>query len=282
MNRGLTEFQLSLTYRPLCLSVMVEILTLMGEFRKHIVLIGGWVPYFLLEEGRKEHTGSIDIDLALDFRTISDNTYRTILQLLKSRGFRHGKQPFTFEREVKTEAGIYTIEVDFLSGEYGGTTKSHRTQKVQDIRARKTRGCELAFEYNVPVKIKNRMPDGAVNEVEVKIAGIVPFLVMKGMALWESYKEKHAYDIYFAILHYPGGIDALLEVFNPLKSNNLIREGLGKIRAKFDAIDKPGPIWVVKFLEIDSLEEQERIQRDVFERVNTFLNGLQIESWQKD
>jgi len=36
-----------------------------------------------------------------------------------------------------------------------------------------------------------------------------------------------------------------------------------------------------EFLEIDFLEEQERIQRDVFERVNTFLNGLQIESWQK-
>lgn len=266
----------------ICLSVMVEILTLMGEFRKHIVLIGGWVPYFLLEEGRKEHTGSIDIDLALDFRTISDNTYRTILQLLKARGFRQGKQPFTFKRDVKTKEDTYTIEVDFLSGEYGGTTKSHRTQKVQDIRARKTRGCELAFKYNVPVKIKNKMPDGAVNEVEVKIAGIVPFLVMKGMALWESYKEKHAYDIYFAILHYPGGIDALLKVFKSLKSNNLIREGLGKIKAKFDAIDKPGPIWVVKFLEIDSLEEQERIQRDVFERVNTFLNGLQIESWQKD
>jgi hypothetical protein len=277
-----TKIDYDKTEVTLCLSVMVEILTLLGEFREHIVLIGGWVPYFLFDEGKKEHAGSIDIDLAFDFRTISDNTYRTILQLLKSRGFRHGKQPFTFEREVKTEAGIYTIEVDFLSGEYGGTTKSHRTQKVQDIRARKTRGCELAFEYNVPVKIKNRMLDGAVNEVEVKIAGIVPFLVMKGMALWESYKEKHAYDIYFAILHYPGGIDALLKVFKPLKSNNLIREGLGKIRAKFDAIDKPGPIWVVKFLEIDSLEEQERIQRDVFERVNTFLNGLQIESWQKD
>ena len=63
---------------------MVELMTLLGEFREHIVLIGGWVPYFLLEEKRQQHTGSLDIDIALDFQEISDEAYRTILQDRKS------------------------------------------------------------------------------------------------------------------------------------------------------------------------------------------------------
>ncbi|MCK4448097.1 MAG: hypothetical protein KAW56_13575, partial [Candidatus Marinimicrobia bacterium] len=65
-----------------CLSVMVEIMTILGEFRDYIVLVGGWVPYFLLPEKKKDHTGSMDIDLALDHEHITDDGYRTILQLL--------------------------------------------------------------------------------------------------------------------------------------------------------------------------------------------------------
>lgn len=267
----------------ICLSVMVELLTVLGEFRDHIVLIGGWVPYFLIEENREEHTGSIDIDLALDFRAISDDTYCTILQLLKERGYEQGDQPFIFKRDVRTIDGLtQTIEINFLSGEYGGTGKSHRTQEVQDIRARKARGCDLVFEYNFPVKIRNEMPDGSLNEVEVKVAGIVPFLVMKGMALWERYKEKHAYDIYFSILHYSGGIDELVKLFEPLKSNKLVCEGLGKIKAKFNDINAVGPVWIINFEGIDDSEEIERVKRDAYERVNTFLNALGIEEFKKE
>ncbi|MDW7681672.1 MAG: hypothetical protein SCK70_13985 [bacterium] len=66
-----------------CFSVMIEVMTILGEFRDHIVLIGGWVPFFLLKEKQNEHTGSLDIDLAFDFKNISMQTYGTILQLLK-------------------------------------------------------------------------------------------------------------------------------------------------------------------------------------------------------
>jgi len=101
------------------------------------------------------------------------------------------------------------------------------------------------------------------------------------MALWERYKEKHAYDIYFTILHYPRGLQGLIKVFEPFKSNKLVREGLSKIRAKFRDVNAPGPVWVVSFEEIDDEEEKERIKRDVFERVNAFLDALDIEPFQE-
>jgi len=259
----------------ICLSVMVELMTLIGEFREHAVLVGGWVPYFLLKEKQHEHTGSIDIDLAFDFNHISDTRYKTILQLLEERGYEHGEQPFVFYRRITTEDGSeYNIKVDFMAGEYGGTGKSHRTQRVQDVRARKARGCDLVFESNFPVKLRKKMPDGAVNEVSINVSDVVPFLVMKGMALADRYNEKNAYDLYFTVFNYPGGLRGLARAFKSFKGNKIVTEGLDKIKAKFEDIDSPGPVWVVNFLEIDDPDEKDRIQRDVFERINAFLNLL--------
>jgi len=267
----------------ICLSVMVELMTLLGPYRDHLVLVGGWVPYFLFPEKKQEHTGSLDIDIALDFRNISDNAYRTILQLLQERQYQQGKQPFIFYRTIERKPGVtVTVEIDLLAGEYGGTGRTHRTQQIQDVRARKARGCDLVFQNNVSIKLHERMPDGAQNEVTIKIANVVPFLVMKGMAIWENYKEKHAYDIYFTIRNYPGGISRLVRAFKPFISNKIVREGLAKIRAKFQDINAVGPVWVANFMEIDDEEEKEQIKRDAFEYVKALLDALAIEAFQEE
>jgi hypothetical protein len=264
----------------LALSVLVELMTVLGEFRDHIVLVGGWVPYFLIEEKRHEHTGSLDIDIALDLRTVSDDSYRTILQLMMERGYVRRNQPFIFDRTIEGEDKVpMVVEIDLLSGEYGGTGRSHRTQNIQDVKARKARGCDLVFDQSFTIKLKKRMPDGAINEVEIKVADVVPFLVMKGMALWERYKEKHAYDIYFTVWHYPRGLEALTETFRPHMSNKFVQEGPAKIKARFQDIDSPGPVWVVNFLEIVDAEERERVQRDVFERVNAWSDSVGVEPY---
>lgn len=261
----------------ICLSVLLELMTILGSFREHMVLVGGWIPWFLIPEKRNEHTGSLDIDVAIDFRHISSAAYKTILQLLRERNYEQGEQPYIFYRKIKTGIGTtVTVKIDFLSGEYGGTSKSHRTQKIQDIRARKARGCDLVFENYIKTTLEGILPDGARNKVSIKIPGVVAFLVTKGMALWESHKEKHAYDIYFTIKNFPGGIPALIEEFKPFLNNSLVKEGLGKIFSKFLTVNSVGPVWIAKFLEIAEVEEKERIQRDAYERVNALLSGLGI------
>lgn len=69
----------------ICLSVLLELMTILGTFRENIVLIGGWTPWFLVPEKRNEHTGSLDIDIALDFKHIDSAAYKSILQLLRER-----------------------------------------------------------------------------------------------------------------------------------------------------------------------------------------------------
>jgi tRNA nucleotidyltransferase/poly(A) polymerase len=69
-------------------SVLLELSHLLGEYRDRIVIVGGWVPELLLGDINPPHIGSLDVDLALDHRKLSEEGYRTILQLLDSQGYK--------------------------------------------------------------------------------------------------------------------------------------------------------------------------------------------------
>jgi ribosomal protein S9 len=123
------------------------------------------------------------------------------------------------------------------------------------------------------------MPTGAVNEVGVRVARVVPYLTMKGILLHSRLKEKDAYDIYFTVKHYGGGTEELAKALRPHISNRLVLEGLSKIRAKFKDVDSLGPVNVAEFMEVSDPDERERIIRDAFERVAGLLDELRIDSF---
>jgi hypothetical protein len=265
-----------------CKSVLIELVHLLGEIKDEMVIIGGWTPTFLLPQSEEPHIGSLDIDVALNFSKIPNDTYQTILKTFLKRGYTQDKeQPFRFFRKVKTE-GIepVNVEVDLMAGEYGGTGKRRRTQKVQDIRARKVRGCDLAFDSSITIILEGELPNGGKDKVSFKVAGIVSFLAMKGIAMYERMKEKDAYDIFYCINHYTGGVKKLAEEFKLKMKNKLIIEGLGKIRNKFASVEHIGPKWVADFLEINGKEDREIIMRRAYEKVSELLDRLNIFSWE--
>jgi len=58
-------------------------MTILGEFRDGVVVVGGNVPRLLIENPTAKHPGTLDIDLALDSGVISNDTYQTIEPLAK-------------------------------------------------------------------------------------------------------------------------------------------------------------------------------------------------------
>jgi hypothetical protein len=259
-------------------AVLIELAQILGEFRDQLVVVGGLVPGLLLRDAPTRHIGTLDIDIALDFRSIPDASYETLLRALTGRGYRQDlHQPFRFFRDVPF-AGRQpvTVEVDLLAGEYGGTGRSHRTQQVQDVRARKARGCDLVFENNEILTIEGELPGGGTVAVQCKVASIAPFLVMKGMAMADRLKEKDAYDIYYCVTQYPGGVDALAAAFGSQLDNKLVREGLNKIKEKFLSPDHAGPKWVADFLEIEDSEARAIQCRAAYEQIGALLDKLVI------
>lgn len=99
------------------------------------------------------------------------------------------------------------------------------------MKARKARGSDLIFgdenRYQELV-LDGRLPGGAKDSVRCKVAGVVPFIIMKGMAIGRG-KPKDGYDIEYVIANYPGGTEALVNEFKKELKNQLVQEGLGKM-----------------------------------------------------
>jgi hypothetical protein len=257
-------------------SVMVELFHLLGEYRDQIVLIGGWVPSLLVPDRDDPHVGSLDVDLALDHRGLADAGYQSIAKLLESREYEKDKDnPFKYWRTVELGGRPIRVELDLMAGQYGGTGKSHRTQKVQGIQPRKARGCDIAFEAPIEVVVEGELPGGGRDRASVRVTPIVPFLVMKAMALSDRLKEKDAYDIYYCIRHYPGGITALAEAFRPLAGHGLVREALGKIREKFATPSHIGPKHVADFYGVTDPDARAILLRDASERVMAWAAAVE-------
>lgn len=257
-------------------SVLLELTHLLGQYRDDIVVVGGWVPELLLPQSQVHHIGSTDVDLALNHRTLQEAGYRTIKELLLARGYREGSQPFIFHRIVQQGSREIVVEIDFLAGEYEGTGQSHRTQKVQGVRARKARGCDLAFDDSTEVTLHGVLPEGGEDTARVRVASLVPFLTMKGIALTERLKEKDAWDVVFCLQHYPGGVDALIQEFRPHLAHGLVQEGLKSLAEKFASPNHIGPKFVADFEELTDLDARALVQRDAYERVQYLLQGLGI------
>lgn len=226
----------------------------------------------LIRDADEPHVGTLDVDVALNHQNIPKEAYRTMRQLLTKRGYKEGKQPFIFHRTVRMNNR--EIEVDFLAGMYEGTTSGHRTQLIQDIRARKIHACDLVFDMWEDVRIEGEHPGGGRDSISVRVASIVPFLVMKGNALSNRLKEKDAYDIYYCCRYYPGGLEAIVSAFQPHLKTRSVIDGLKAIRSKFSSPGQIGPKLAADFIGHSDQEERERIQRDAFERVQYLLKKL--------
>ena len=255
-------------------SVLIELMHILGEYRDAMVLVGGWIPDLLFPTSQGRHVGSIDVDVALNHKKMTEAGYRMIGEILRQHGYiQDQQQPFIFRKDVRGQ----TVQVDFLAGEYGGTGKSRRTQKALDMQPRKARGCDLAFQISpAQILVKGKLPDGALDEVKVQIASVVPFLAMKGIAMEDRRKAKDAYDIYFVLQNYPGGVDEVVKAFRPHLKLGLVQESLKKMAGKFASLDHVGPRDAAEFEE--TLDEEERLirQRDAFEKVHYLLKKLAI------
>lgn len=258
-------------------SVLLEIAHLLQIYADGFVVVGGSVPGLIFENPLEPHIGSIDVYIALDQNKIPQAGYRSIQSLLIERGYIPEKQPFTYSREVDVEGQRIKVKVDFLAGEYGGSGKKHRTQHIQDLHPRKARACDLAFIQAIPVQLAGELPSGGKDQVIVKVASIVPFLMMKAQALNGRLKKKDAYDINYCMRYYPGGHQALVAAFEAFPPNKLIDEGLRILKEKFASPEHIGPVFIANFLAETDQEACERIKRDSYERVFALLESLGID-----
>ena len=254
-------------------TVLGEIVNLLNEFADNMRIIGGWVPMLLYPESN--HIGSIDVDVLLNQLEIKKaESYKTIKRLLIQNGYvKHPEKYFTFVKTVIVQGVPYDVDVDFLSGKYGGDG-GDVSKHIDGIKALPATGGNFAFEFPpTGVKIEYKRPDGALDTGHVNVISVVPYLVMKAMAMGRG-KPKDAYDIYCTVDNYPGGVKALVMEFAPYIGKELVQKTKQKLQEKFASIEHAGPADIVLFLGIKDEDEVALIKQDAYQKINYLIGKM--------
>jgi len=263
--------------------VLVEIGQILGSFRGKFAIVGGSVPWLLLEDSEMEHVGTIDVDLNLDAEALQNGEYADLIKSLMSHQYRQTEETkdFQLQRIVPARDGGEDIDVrvDFLMPA-SADIKKNKPKFIENFRVQRADGADLATQFHQFAAVEAEMPDGGRNRVEIAVCSIPVLLAMKGYALQNRLKRKDAYDIYFCIRNYPDGIDGLAAACQEVLAKQSGREGYEFIREKFTAIDSFGPDSVRKFVEGTRILDgrtPDQWQQDAFGQVNAWLNALGLQ-----
>lgn len=107
--------------------------------------------------------------------------------------------------------------------------------------------------------------------VNISVVAEVPYIIMKAAAMGRG-KSKDAYDIYFIIKHYRGGVKELAKEFKLVDDRKLVLEMKEKLAGKFASADHAGPKDVSDFMDLEDKEDIEMIKRDAYEQIHALLS----------
>lgn len=258
-------------------ATLIEIGQILGSYQGKFAIIGGSVPWLLLDNKDMPHVGTVDIDLGLDHEALADGEYAGLVENLMKNGYeqRTDLKMFQLVRSVPATDGgdAINVIVDFLMPRDAEIAKNDPVL-IENFAVQKASGADLALKFNEIVAISGKMPDGGTNKVEIVVASIPALLAMKGFAVKLRKKHKDAYDIYYCVRNYPGGIEALAKASIPLLEHASGKNGFDYIAEKFNEPDGFGPTCVRLFVEETKLlgeRTADQWQQDAFGQVNALL-----------
>ncbi len=261
-------------------SVLIELGQVLGVYRDKFVIVGGAVPWLLMPDARPSHVGTLDIDLDLSPDYLGEGEYATLIECLEKADYERNiddLKPFQLRRWVRLDEGeAIAVIIDLMIPD-GAKTEKNRPAMVEGLRFIGASGGQIALDHNQKHLIEGKMPDGRFNRVQLLVASIPAFLVMKGYALTGRDKKKDAYDIYFAVRNYEGGPRALAKACEELLNNDSAMAGFQYIADKFRNEDDFGPQTVKLFLsESDAMGDStaEQIQVDAYQQVAAWAQAL--------
>jgi len=260
--------------------VMLELWSILGEYRDTLTLVGGSTPPLLVGDVPDDpYTGTLDVDLIVDPLGVPEETYRTIAESLRERGYwqePRPKQPFQWFRRIEVDGEPVTVEIDLLAPATARTGRSHRHEQIEgEPLARRTVGAELVRKAYVEREFSGRLPDGRPNRVRLRVASVAVVVVLKALTMADRDKPKDAYDLDYLLAHTAGGPGTVADEFAALPSGDPVTRALGVLTEKFESIDAYGPISVASYRGLPlGTPEADVIHAAAFARVQRLLERL--------
>jgi hypothetical protein len=138
-------------------SVLVEIGQILGSFQGKYAVIGGAVPWLLLDNLEMPHVGTIDVDLSLDAEALGDGEYVRLVHALMTNGYNQNKglKKFQLVRSIPAADGGSPIDiiVDFLMPRDAEIDKN-KPPILDDFAVQRADGADLAMHFNQLVAVR--------------------------------------------------------------------------------------------------------------------------------
>jgi hypothetical protein len=266
-----------------CERALVTLLGDLGPWRERVYLVGGLVPRYLVGQlpyGARAHVGTTDVDLVVGLAVglEAPETYRTLRKNLERSGFHQQQPSYRWSRD---DDGV-TVLVEFLceTDEVapGNIFQPKGESTGSGFAAFNVRGAHLVRDDYVELQIEgDRLDGGGRSRVSMRMANLVPYVVLKILAFQDRHENKDAYDLVFTLLYYPGGPRVAGEVASrsPVAAHPQVGGAVALLAERFAKAGDDGPTAYASFLaDSDNSEEHSRLRQEAVATVREFLTGL--------
>ncbi len=276
-----TDYDRATTAR--CERALLTLLGDLGPWRERIYLAGGLAPRYLvgqLPEGARGHVGTTDVDLVIGLALGDETleTYRTLQNNLEKAHFKQGEPSFRWARDVE---GV-TVLVEFLceTAEVppGRIYRPKGDSTGSKFGAFNVRGAHLVRDDFVDREIEGeRLDGGGHSRVTVRVANVLPYVVLKVFAFQDRHENKDAYDLVFTLLNHKGGPRAAGTVAraSAITGHPQVREAATLLGERFRDVGQDGPSAYATFLaEPDDPAEAARLRQEAVATVREFMGAF--------
>lgn len=263
--------------RQTCLYVA----TVLGDlFEEHVTIVGGLVPYLLIEQNDTltagdRHIGTRDLDLGFAVSVLDDERYEVIAERLRRAGLHpdvnNHERPTRQRWRVDLDENR-KVAVDFLIAPVAGENAGSPFSLEDDLAATVTPGIDLAFRDRDIVTLDGYTIRGEHATRRVPVCGPAAFVVLKAIAFRRRGERKDAYDLYYVLRRYGDSVADVAARLRPLLDSDVAREALVYLREDFERVDAVGPQRIAQFLEPP---DPDAVRADASAFVLALLDGVE-------
>jgi predicted nucleotidyltransferase len=263
-----------------CERALVTLLGDIGPWNQRVYLVGGLAPRYIigsLPEGARPHVGTTDVDLVIGLAVGDESleAYRTLENNLKKGEFT-AENSFRWKRTVEE----VKVTVEFLC----------ETDKVEPGRIYKpkegvgsglgafnVRGAQLVTRDYLDCAIEaERLNNGGRSRVNVRVANLLSYAVLKILAFQDRHENKDSYDVVYCLLNFGDGPDhaGRQAAQSAIRHDVQVRDALQLLAERFESADSDGPHAYAAFLDDGDVEQAARLRQEAVAVVRQFLSAL--------
>lgn len=274
------------TVTDLCERMLVTVIGNAGFWGRRLYLVGGLVPRYLYGHPSGEvpaHVGSRDVDLAviLVVDDPSSKSYETLARNLVDAGFDQapldGDPEFRWRKEADGVSLILEFICDTDEVEPGRNFKP-RSGSGSRFQAFNVRGARLvSLDHKLVEIAAERLDGGGMAIAGVRVAGLLPFVILKISAFVDRHHDKDVYDLIWSLANHPDGPEGAGRqmAVSPVVADPLAAEALAHLRERFAEARNDAPTAYAAFLDVaDDLDVAARLRNEAVETVRIALRAF--------